>query len=110
MYEVAFYETAGGNEVVIDFLRALPKADRDKVGADLKELQIGFPMGMPLSRKLRGKIWELRSSLPSKREVRLLYFFDSVSQIIVVVHAFFKTTQTTPKPDIDLAEKRNKEY
>lgn len=109
MYQVSFYETTGGNEVVLDFLRALPKADRDTVGTDLATLQHSYPMGMPLCRKLRGKIWELRSSVPSKREVRLLYFFDSVSQIIVVVHAFFKTTQTTPKPDIDLAEKRKKE-
>ena len=110
MYQVTFYETEGGNEVVQDFLRKLPRDDRKTIGEDLATLQYGYPMGMPLCRALRSQIWELRSSLPSKREVRLLYFFDSSSQQIIVVHAFIKTTRTTPNSDIDLAEKRKKEF
>lgn len=110
MYQVTFYETEGGNEVVQDFLRKLPRDDRKTIGEDLATLQYGYPMGMPLCKPLRSQIWELRSSLPSKREARLLYFFDSSSQQIIVVHAFIKTTRTTPKSDIDLAEKRKKEF
>jgi phage-related protein len=110
MFQVTFYETEGGNEVVQDFLRKLPRDDRKTIGEDLATLQYGYPMGMPLCKPLRSQIWELRSSLPSKREARLLYFFDSASQQIIVVHAFIKTTRTTPKSDIDLAEKRKKEF
>lgn len=110
MYQVTFYETNGGNEVVLDFLRSLPQNDRKTVGEDLKTLQFGYPLGMPLCRHLRSQIWELRSSLPSKREVRLLFFFHSSSQQIIVLHGFIKTSRTTPKSDIDLAERRKKEF
>jgi phage-related protein len=110
MYQVTFYETDGGNEVVLDFLRSLPQNDRKTVGEDLKTLQFGYPLGMPLCRHLRSQIWELRSSLPSKREVRLLFFFHGPSQQIIVLHGFIKTSRTTPKSDIDLAERRKKEF
>lgn len=38
MYQVTFYETNGGNEVVLEFLRSLPQNDRKTVGEDLKTL------------------------------------------------------------------------
>jgi phage-related protein len=110
MKKVQFYQTANGNDVVADFIRNLPADDRKVVGRDLMRLQIGYPMGPPLCKPLKPPIWELRSSVPSKREVRLLYFFDGPSQVIVVVHAFIKARRTTPKADIDIAEKRKDEF
>lgn len=109
MISVTFYETPAGSEVVLDFIRKLPQDDRKKVGLDLKTLQFGYPLGMPLCRHLRSQIWELRSSLPSGNEARLLYFFDSEKQLITVVNAFIKKTQTTPNSAIELALKRKKE-
>lgn len=109
MFEVLFYKTAGGNEVVLDFLRGLPADDKKTVGGDLKTLQFGYPIGMPLCRPV-GKLWELRSSLPSRRELRLLWFFHKLTQTIVVVHAFIKKFQKTPQKDIDLGEARKGEY
>jgi phage-related protein len=106
MLKVRFWRTANGNDVVADFIRALPIDDRKVVGRDLMRLQISYPMGPPLCKPIRPPIWEIRSSLPSKRELRLLYRFDADSQQIVVVHAFLKTTRTTPKADIDLALQR----
>ncbi|MDQ0248196.1 phage-related protein [Sphingomonas kyeonggiensis] len=110
MKKVTFYQTANGNQLVADFIRSLPGNDRKVVGTDLMRLQIGYPMGPPLCKHIKGPIWELRSTVPSKREVRLLYFFDANSQQIIVVHAFIKTTRTTPKSDIDLADKRRSEF
>lgn len=106
MMKVRFWRTANGNDVVADIIRALPSDDRKIVGRDLMRLQIGYPMGPPLCKPVSPPIWELRSSLPSKREMRLLYRFDASTQQIVVVHAFIKTTRTTPKADIALASKR----
>ncbi len=106
MMKVRFWRTANGNDIVADIIRALPLEDRKIVGRDLMRLQIGFPMGPPLCKPIDPPIWELRSSLPSKREMRLLYWFDSSTQQIVVVHAFIKMTRTTPKADIALALKR----
>jgi phage-related protein len=110
MYQVTFYQTNGGNEVVLDFIKSLTPKDRKVIGKDLKTLQFGYPLGMPLCRHLRSQIQELRSSLPSGREVRLLFFFHSPSQQIIVLHGFIKTSRTTPKSDIDLAETRKKEF
>jgi phage-related protein len=62
---------------------------------------------MPLVRKLSVDIWEVRSSLPSKREARLL-FAASMEQI-VVLHAFIKKTPKTPPKEIELARKRLRE-
>lgn len=110
MYQVLFYETQAGNEVVIDFLRALPIDDKKKVGEDLKTLQFGYPMGLPLCRALGKGLMELRSSLPSRREARLIFVFDAAMQTILILHAFIKKTQKTPKNDLDLARSRKAEF
>jgi phage-related protein len=109
MPQVLFYKTSAGNDVVIDFIRQQPANDRRVIGEDLKVLEIRYPVGMPLCKPLGNGLWELRSSLPSKREARLLYFYRSKSKTIMVVHGFIKTTRTTPKGDLRLAEKRKKE-
>jgi hypothetical protein len=61
--EVVFYRTAAGNEVVRDWLQSLEKAERQAIGTDLKTLQYGWPIGMPLCRSLESGIWEIRSTL-----------------------------------------------
>ncbi len=106
MFPLAFYKTESGNDVVRDFIRQLPQDDRRTIGYDLITLQQRFPLGMPLCKPLRSGLWELRSSLASNREARLIYFLDSKNQTIVVVHGFIKKTRTTPNDDLKLAEKR----
>ena len=64
MFQVVFYETSAGNEVVLDFIRDLPPEDKKKIGVDLKTVQIGYPIGMPVCRPLGGGLMEVRSSLP----------------------------------------------
>ncbi len=66
MYEVVFFRTASGNEPALEWFRHLDAEERRIVGADLRTLQIGFPMGMPLCRSLGDGLWELRSTLPGK--------------------------------------------
>ena len=70
---LAFWQSASGREPVRDWLREFGRADRAVVGGDLRTLQFGWPIGMPLVRKLVDGIWEVRSTLPSKREVRLVH-------------------------------------
>jgi phage-related protein len=104
---VSFWRSSLGREPVRDWLRELNKAERAAIGDVLRMLQFGWPIGMPLVRKLVDQIWELRSSIPGNREVRLLFATDG-SQI-VVLSAFIKKTQKTPKNEIDLARRRLKE-
>ncbi|MGB9368173.1 MAG: type II toxin-antitoxin system RelE/ParE family toxin [Xanthobacteraceae bacterium] len=104
---VAFWRSASGREPVREWLRALGKGDRAVIGHDLRMLQFGWPIGMPLVRKLADHLWEVRSSLPSRREARLL--FTANEEQIVVLSAFIKKSQKTPAAEIEMARRRLKE-
>ncbi|MDO8533309.1 MAG: type II toxin-antitoxin system RelE/ParE family toxin, partial [Xanthobacteraceae bacterium] len=95
---VFFYRTRAGAEPVRKWLRALPDGDRRAIGADLRRVQTGWPVGMPLCRSLGGGLWELRSNLPSRRISRLIFFVEDGE--LYVVHGFIKKTQKTPLEDI----------
>ena len=49
---VAFFRTASGNEPVREWLKSLPREERRVLGEDIKSVQFGWPLGMPLVRKL----------------------------------------------------------
>jgi phage-related protein len=102
-----FYRTAGGAEPVLDWLRSLPPDDRRAIGTDLATVQFGWPIGMPLCRSLGNGLWEVRSTLPSRRIARLVFFVDG--DRIGVVHGFIKKTRKTPASDLEIARKRMKE-
>ena len=104
---MVFYRTAGGAEPVRDWLRALPIEDRQCIGHDLAQVQFGWPVGMPVCRALGEGLWEVRSTLPSRRIARTLFFY-SLGRI-GVLHGFVKKTRKTPPEDIALARKRMKE-
>ena len=104
---VVFYRTSGGAEPVIEWLRSLPAADRRVIGTDLATVQLGWPIGMPLCRPLGQGLWEVRSTLPSRRIARVLFFVHE--DRIGVVHGFIKKTQKTPADDLELARRRMKE-
>ena len=52
--EVYFYATSSGNEPVREWLKELPKKDKRTVGYDIKTVQFGYTIGMPLTRILHG--------------------------------------------------------
>ena len=104
---VVFYRKASGTEPVLDWLRSLPAEDRRAIGADLATVQFGWPVGMPLCRSLGNGLWEVRSTLPSRRIARVVFFV--VKDRIGVVHGFIKKTQKMPTDDLDLARRRMKE-
>ena len=100
---VIFYRTSSGREPVRDWLKSLPVEERKIIGEDIKTVQFGFPLGMPLVRKLKSGLWEVRSMLPNRiaRTLFTLYEGD-----IVLLHGFIKKSQKTPGEDLDLALKR----
>jgi phage-related protein len=104
---VFFYRAAGGGEPVLNWLRELPPGDRRAIGIDLATVQFGWPIGMPICRSLGGGLWEVRSTLPSRRIARLVFFVGGGR--IGVVHGFIKQTQKTPIDDLEIARKRAKE-
>lgn len=109
MHSVLLYRSPTGRPIMQEWLRSFDKPDRAVLGEDLKTLQIGFPMGLPLCRSLGGGLWEVRSSLAGNREARMIFFHDAKAKALVVVHGFLKKSQKTPKADLDLALRRMKE-
>lgn len=105
---VVFYRTAGGGEVVRDWLKGLDEADRFAVGQDLMRVQYRWPIGMPLCKPMGQGLWEVRVTLPSKRIARLLFCIQGGR--IVVLHGFIKKTQKTPADDLALARRRGGEF
>jgi len=91
---------------VREWLKSLPKAERKVIGDEIRTVQFGWPIGMPLVRKLEIELWEVRVSLPN-RVGRVL--FTIVGQEAVLLHGFIKKTQRTPAEDLDLARRRMKE-
>jgi len=101
--EVVFYRTERGGEPVRDWLRALTKGERRTIGTDIKTVQISWPLGMPLVRKLEPGLWEIRSTV-DQRIARTL--FTVAGNRIVLLHGFVKKSQKTPKSELELARKR----
>jgi phage-related protein len=100
---VLFYRTSSGNEPVREWLKALPIQDRKIIGDDLKTVQFGWPLGMPLIRKLEANLWEVRSRL-DQRIARVI--FTVKGDTIVLLHGFIKKSQKTPVADLKLARQR----
>lgn len=107
MFSVVFYRTDAGNEPALDWFRELEREERRTVGADLRTLQVGFPLGMPLCRSLGDGLWELRSILP-RRIARVIFLLDG--ETFVVVHGFIKKSQKTPPTELGTARRRKRNY
>jgi len=88
---------------VRDWLRELPAIDRKTIGEDIKTVQFGWPLGMPLVRKMDKDLWEVRIHLEG-RIARVLFTISTGK--IVLLHGFIKKSQATPKADLDLAKDR----
>ena len=101
-----FYRSEKGREPVREWLRSLTPEDRRIIGEDIKDVEFSWPIGMPVVRSLGHDLWEVRSNLPQGRTARVI--FCTWQSQMVLLHGFIKKTQTTPKPDIDLALHRKK--
>jgi phage-related protein len=100
---VVFYKTEAGKEPVRDWLKSLPSQEKKTIGEDIKTVQFGWPLGMPLVRKLEKDLWEVRSHLPN-RIARVIFTVDD--GLMVLLHGFIKKSQKTPSSDLTLARKR----
>lgn len=100
---VRFFRTSTDHEPVREWLRALDPPDKRTIGEDIKTVQIGWPLGMPLVRKMSKDLWEVRIHL-YRRIARVL--FTVVGDEMVLLHGFIKKSQDTPKVDLDIAKDR----
>ena len=101
--QVVFYKSDSGKEPVRNWLKKFDKEDRKIIGEDIKTVQFGWPLGMPLVRKIKNDLWEVRVQLDS-RIARIL--FTAHEGIMVLLHGFIKKSQKTPANDLKITKQR----
>jgi phage-related protein len=74
---------------------------------DIKTVEFGWPIGMPVCRSLGDGLYEVRSNLSGNRIARVLFYVD-VEGRLVLLHGFVKKTQKTPIADMELARKNKR--
>jgi phage-related protein len=103
--EVIFFRTGAGGEPVREWLRSLsPIEDRKQIGVDIKNVEFGWPIGMPVCRPLGDGLYEVQSSLARNRIARVLFYIDARGRM-VLLHGFIKKSQKTPPAEMELARK-----
>lgn len=105
---VIFFRTAAGGEPVREWLKSLePIEDRKQIGVDIRTVEFGWPIGMPVCRPLGDGLYEVRSTLSGNRIARILFYVDVEGQM-VLLHGFVKKTQKTPPVDMEFARKNKR--
>lgn len=101
-----FYRLPSGREPVRDWLLSLEREDRLVIGTDIKAVEFGWPVGLPVCRSMGDGLWEVRSSL-GNRIARVL--FCIAGDTMWLLHGFIKKQQKTPPQDLSLARMRMRE-
>lgn len=110
MREIVFYRTQSGRSPVQDFLDDLTPAASDRIGDLLRIIAAADQMPAQVLKKLAGTdgLWELRVKHDGNA-FRLLSFWDG-ARIIVLLSAFAKKTEKTPVLEIEVAQRRRRDY
>lgn len=102
-----FFAAASGAEPVRDWLRALPREDQKKIGDDIRTVEFGWPVGMPVCRPLGKGLYEVRTNLKD-RIARVFFTLDGND--MVLLHGFIKKSQATPDRELATARARLKAW
>ncbi len=104
-----FYRTEAGGEPVRAWLKELPPDDRKRIGEDIKTVEFGWPVGMPVCKPFGDGIYEVRTSLAQNRTARVLFYIDKGARM-VLLHGFVKKTRNTPDEDLELARSNKSKH
>jgi len=104
-WEIVAYQDEQARQPVNDFIASLPQKDQARVYWTLDLLrEFGLGLRMPYARPVHGKLWELR--IQSGRNIYRVFYFAHTGRRFVLLHAFRKKTQKTPRNELDIAERR----
>lgn len=114
MYEVYFYQDENGHQPVREYLDELEEKSMKSKDARIKYNKIdqyigilrtcGTTAGEPYMKHLDGEIWELR---PLRD--RILFFGWNGNSFILLSY-FMKSTQKTPKREIEKAKRLMEDF
>ena len=107
MYEIVFYRTDNGKDLIKEYLDSLNNKNKDN-RIKLNKIYEYFLMlekngtraGIPYIKHIEDNIWELR---PLRDRFFFAHYIDNK---FVILHHFVKKTQKTPNKEIEQA-KRN---
>lgn len=103
--KVRFYRADSGREYVREWLKSLPNKAKKTIGEDIKTVQLGWPLGMPLVKHMGDRIFEVRSTIPDGI-ARVLFVVKDLEMILL--HGLIKKTDKTPEKELEIARKRAK--
>jgi phage-related protein len=105
VWKIEYYEDNRGKRPVEEYLDSLPVAKKANIFRVFDLLtEFGIQLGQPYVKHIENKIWELRPG-----SSRILYFIHTGKKF-VLLNGFTKKTRKTPKKEIRLAKKRQKDY
>jgi phage-related protein len=102
-----FYRSDTGAEPVRRWLKSLSVEQKKAIGEDIKTVQIGWPLGMPLVEKLSPHLWEVRTKFPNGI-ARIIFTVDGDQ--MVLLHGFIKKSQKIPNQELNTAKTRLRNY
>ena len=73
------------------------------IGEDIKTVQFGWPIGMPLIKKIEPGLWEVRSRLVNKIS-RVI--FTMMQDHMILLHGCIKKSQKLPEEDLRISRQR----
>lgn len=100
---VRFFCTEAGNEPVRIWLEGLERAHKRAIGIEIRTVQMGWPIGMPVVRKLEKDLWEVRVNLGS---IIARILFTVETDTMILLHGFIKKSQKIPADELDTAKQR----
>lgn len=104
---VVFFQTETGKEPVKSWLKSLDEEEKKTIGEDIKTVEYGWPIGMPVCRPLGKGLYEVRSNLPTNKIARVIFCVSK--GYMILLHGFIKKDKKTPQSDLELALKRKKQ-
>lgn len=104
-----FYRTEAGAEPVRDWLKAMALDDRRLIGEDIKTVEFGWPLGMPLCRPMGDGLHEIRTHLGGNRIARVFFYVD-IRQRLVLLHGILKKSRATPATELELARQHKRKH
>jgi len=81
----------------------LRRDERKAVGEDIKTAQFGWPLGMPLIRKIEKDLWEVGTNIT---DGIARTFFTVEKDAMLLLHGFVKKSQETPQSELRTARRR----
>jgi phage-related protein len=109
-WKIEFYQSPNGNPVVYDWFLNQETQVKARLAQIFDLLQDkGTLVGMPYVRPIvNTKLYEIR--VERSTNIYRIFYFAYTGQRFILLHGFQKKTQKTPKKEIELAEKRRKEF